>query len=198
MNALLPLACPGCTTYPPLLFVLAMVAGITFVVYMSLRPYTYNAMTWGLPRVNAGRIGSLLIMLACLAPLFFIGRQEHSSMRVISCLIGLALCCLYLWLRSCWLLDVHQVTGLGKELVFPGLLAPAMLVLGIMVGSWGLDMFWVAPMWPQIVVSHTLTYATIGVPLALLVIRGLRYAFQNPEMTVERTVGVGAVEKGAE
>lgn len=66
-----------------------------------------------------------------------------------------------------------------------------MFMLGITVGNWGLDMFWVAPIWSQIIISHSLTYATIGVPLALLVIKGGGMHFRIPKCCLSKRLVLG-------
>ncbi len=121
------------------------------------------------------------MMLACLVPVWFIGRLEHSKVHVAVCLVGIAACCIYLWFRSCWLLDMHSVSVPGRALIFPGLLAPAMLVLGTVVGIWVLGMLLVVPTWPLMVVPHTVESAVIGLPIWCLVQVGLRYVFPKPD-----------------
>jgi hypothetical protein len=180
MNAFLLLACPGCTFSNPIFFVLSMFAGTVPVAYLLLRPHTQSIRTWGIPRIDAARVGSLLLMLIVLIPLWYVGKQENSTPHVVTCICGLAACCVYLWLRCCWLLDTHHVTSTGKELLFPGILTPAILVLGTTIGSWVLGILLVAPVWPMILVPHTFFSAVVGVPVGLLVVAGMNYTFPRP------------------
>lgn len=182
MDAFILLACPGCTFSNPIFLVLSMFAGTVPVAFWLLRPYTQEIRTWGVPHIDVARFVSLLMMLACLVPLWFIGRKEHSTTYVMICVGGLAACCVYLWFRSCWLLDTHHVTSLGRELLFPGLLAPAILVLGTTIGSWVLGILLVAPVWPIILLPHTIWSAAIGVPIGWLVYAGVNYTFPKPEL----------------
>lgn len=180
MNAFVLLACPSCTFGNPQFLLLSMFAGTVPVAYLLLRPYTREIPTWGIPRINAVRITSLILMLLALIPFWFLGQEENSKLFVSICLGCLAACCIYLWLRCCWLLDSHHVTSPVKELLFPGLLTPAILVLGTTIGSWVLGALLVAPMWPRILVPHTLFSAVIGVPVGLLVVTGMKYTFPAP------------------
>ena len=157
-----------------------MFAGTVPVAYLLLRPHTQSIRTWGIPRIDAARVGSLLLMLIVLIPLWYVGKQENSTPHVVICICGLAACCVYLWLRCCWLLDTHQVTSTGKELLFPGILTPAILVLGTTIGSWVLGILLVAPVWPMILVPHTIFSAVVGVPVGLLVVAGMNYTFPQP------------------
>ncbi len=181
MDAFLLLACPGCTFSNPVFLVLSMFAGTVPCAYLLLRPHTRTIRTWGIPRIDGTRIVSLLLMLFCLIPLWFVGLQESSTFHVMVCIGCLIACCVYLWVRSCWLLDEHHVTSTGKELLFPGVLAPALLVLGTTIGSWVLGILLVAPMWPMILVPHTIWSVAIGVPVGLLVFAGLNYTFVPPK-----------------
>jgi hypothetical protein len=134
------------------------------------------------PRIDTARVLSLILMLLCLVPLWFIGRQENSTLHVVFCVGCLGACCVYLWVRSCWLLDAHQVNSTGKELLFPGVLAPAILILGTTIGSWVLGILLVAPMWPMILVPHTIWSVAICVPVGLVVFAGLNYTFPKPQL----------------
>jgi hypothetical protein len=175
------LACPGCTFSHPVFLVLSIFAGSVPTTYLLLRPYTRSVRTWGVPRIDMARFGSLVLMLLWLVPLWFIGRQEHSVSHVAFCIGGLSACCIYLWLRSCWLLDTHHVATTSRELLFPGLLTPALLVLGTTIGSWVLGILLVAPVWPMILVPHTIWSIAVGAPIGLLVYAGLNYTFPKPE-----------------
>ena len=177
MDAFILLACPGCTFSNPIFFVLSMFAGTVPVAYLLLRPHTRAIRPWGIPRIDTARVVSLVLMLLVLIPLWFIGRQENSTLHVAICLCGLAACCLYLWLRCCWLLDTHHVTTTVKEILFPGVLTPAILVLGTTIGSWLLGILLVAPVWPMILVPHTIFSVVVAVPVGLLVFAGLNYTF---------------------
>jgi len=180
MNAFLLLACPGCTFSNPIFFVLSLFAGTVPVAYLLLRPHTHAIRTWGIPSINAARVTSLLLMLLVLIPLWFVGKQENSTLHVAICICGLAACFAYLWLRCCWLLDMHHVTSIGKELLFPGIMTPAIVVLGTTIGSWVLGVLLIAPVWPMILVPHTIFSAVVGVPVGLLVIAGVNFTFPRP------------------
>jgi hypothetical protein len=81
------------------------------------------------------------------------------------------------------LLDTHQVNSTGRALLFPGIIGPAVLVLGTTIGSWVLGILLVAPVWPMILVPHTIWSIAIGVPVGLLVFAGLNYTFAHPQPT---------------
>lgn len=84
---------------------------------------------------------SLMLMFLGLVPLWCVGKQGNFTMHVATCLGGLAVCCICLWLRCCWLFDVHHITATGRQLLFPDILIPSILVLGTTVGNWGLGDF---------------------------------------------------------
>ena len=192
MDLFVLLACPGCTFGNPVFFGLSMFAGTVPVAYLLLRPYTRNIRIWGIPRIDAARLGSLLMMLACLLPLWFIGRQENSATYVTACLGGLTTCCVYLWVRSCWLLESHHVTSTNRELLFPGLLVPAILVLGTIFGNWVLGILLFTFWWPMMLVPHTILSAVICLPIWWLVLAGLNYTFPKPEMISSSNLGDAA------
>ena len=116
-------------------------------------------------------------MLVCVLPIGFLGSKEHSAWYVGVCVTGLGLCCGYLWWRACWLLEAHRVTSPLKSLLFPGLLAPALVVLGTTIGFWALAMVLVAPAWPGILVPLTGSSLAIALPLGLVIIGLLRVVF---------------------
>lgn len=180
MDAFVLLACPGCTFSNPVFLVLSMFVGTVPVAYLLLRPYTKAVRTWGLPRIDVARLFSLVLLFLCIVPLWFIGRQERSTMHVGICVAGLGGCCVYLWLRFCWLLDTYHVNSTVRELLFPGIIAPAVLVLGTTIGSWVLGILLVGPVWPMILVPHTIWSVAIGVPVGSIAIAGLNYTFAHP------------------
>lgn len=177
MDTFIFLACPACSFSNPVFFMLSMFAGTVPVAYLLMRPYTRNVRKWGMPRIDAARVLSLFLMLLCLVPLWFIARQAESVLHVVICMGCLGVCCVYLWVRSCWLLDAHQVNSTGKELLFPGVLVPSILILGTTIGSWVLGILLIAPVWPTILVPHTVWSVAIGVPVGLIVVAGLNYTF---------------------
>ena len=125
---------------------------------------------------------SLMLMFLGLVPLWCVGKQGNFTMHVATCLGGLAVCCICLWLRCCWLFDVHHITATGRQLLFPDILIPSILVLGTTVGNWGLGDLLLAPRWAVMLVTHTVFSAMIGVLVGLLVVAGLNYRFQRPDL----------------
>lgn len=182
MTSFVLIACAACAFGNPRFIALSIIVGTIPIAYLVLRPYTRTKPTWGIPRVDAARVLSLILMLLCLVPLWLLREPNRSTIEHALGFAGLGTCCVYLWYRACWLLDVHHVTSMAKEILFPGLLAPAILVLGMTVGSWLLGMLFVIPMWPSMLFSHTLWSIAIGVPTALLVSWGLHVTFaSSPE-----------------
>ncbi|HRQ91086.1 MAG TPA: hypothetical protein PLA50_20010, partial [Bacteroidia bacterium] len=88
-----------------------------------LRPYTRSVKIWGIPRINAARFASLIILASGLLPIWF----HRASLLPLG---GASLGLIYLWWRGCWLLDQHRVTGLARTLLFPGLLGLGLALLG--------------------------------------------------------------------
>ncbi len=179
MRPFILLACPACALGNPTFFVLSMFLGTVPVAYLLLRPFTRTIRTWGLPRLDAGRTGSLLLLLVWLVPLWAIGRQHHPVERVAVCIGGLFLCLTYLWLRACWLLEAHAVCSRTKELLFPGILSPAIALLGTTVGSWVLGVLFIAPAFPSFLAPQTIFSIVIGVPIWMLVFAGVDYTFRD-------------------
>ncbi len=173
MDIFVLLPCPGCTFRESSFFLLSMFVGTVPVTYYLLRPYTRTVQTWGIPRIDTARLLSLCLILATLIPCWHIGRQEYPPGYVAACICGLVAWCVYLWFRCCWLLDSLHITSASKELLFPGLLLPGILMLGTTVGSWVLGILLVAPMWPMILLPLKLFSAAVGVPTAMLVVSGL-------------------------
>ncbi|MFN9626481.1 MAG: hypothetical protein ACK6AT_09525 [Planctomycetota bacterium] len=180
MDAFVILACSGCTFSNPVFTVLSIFFGTVPVAYLLLRPYTKAVRTWGLPRINVARLFSLVLLFLCLVPLWFIGRQERSAMHVGICIAGLGGCCVYLWLRFCWLLDMHHFKSTRRELLLPGIIAPAVLMLGTTVGSGVLGILLEVPVSPMIIVPHTIWSVAIGILVGSIAFVGLNYTFGHP------------------
>ena len=179
MDIFVLLACAGCAFSRPEFVGWSTVAGIAPVTYLALRPYTRLIDTWGMPRINRARLVSLLLMLVWLVPVWHNAWGRIPTLNFVLGMSGLVSCCVYLWLRCCWLLEAHRVSTVGRELLFPGLLTPLFFLLGQMVGRWVLGMFLVVPDWPMILVPFTFETVIIVIPVALLLEAGLRRTFSG-------------------
>lgn len=135
MQPLTLLACPACTLGNPRFHIVSLFVGTVPLAYFLLRPYTKSIRAWGLPKINVPRILSLCLMLLCLVPFLFVERKEHQRQYVESYLTGMVLCCVYLWFRACWLLDARGVKPGAREVLFPGVLIPAIMLLGTLIGN---------------------------------------------------------------
>ena len=180
LDSALILACPSCAMDNPVFLTLSMLAGAVPCIYWLLKPYTRQVRTWGVPKIDAARIVSLLVMLACLIPLWFIGRRTHPTILVATCIGLLAVVVVYFWLRACWLLDENHVSGWFKPLIFPGLLAPVLIIFGTIMGSWLMGSLLVAPAWGfEFLIVHTVLSWMMAAPFGLMLRFGLKSIFRQ-------------------
>lgn len=180
IESALILACPSCAMDNPVFLALSMLAGAVPCTYWLLKPYTRQVRTWGVPKIDAARIVSLLVMLACLIPLWFIGRRTHPTILVATCIGLLAVVVVYFWLRACWLLDENHVSGWFKPLIFPGLLAPVLIIFGTIMGTWLMGSLLVAPAWGfEFLIVHTVFSWMMAAPFGLMLRFGLKSIFRQ-------------------
>lgn len=178
MGSMALFACPACALASPIFHLLTMVVGPTIVSAVVLRPFVRGVRkVWGWPRMDRGRLSSLLLLLLWLVPLWFLGENNHSAQRASICVAGLSVCFTYLWFRFCWLLDQHGVTATWREIVFPGILWPIMILLGTIVGAWILSLSLLLPDCPTDLLWVTGWAIFLGVPVGLFVIVGLGAVF---------------------
>jgi len=83
----------------------------------------------------------------------------------------------YLWRRSCWLLDAHGVSSPVRELIFPGVIGPLILMLGVVVGYWFIASLLMVVFWPQMFVVLTIAAFIIAAPLAAVITFALKWIF---------------------
>ena len=180
MESLLILACPSCALDNPVFLALSMLAGAVPCTYWLLKPYTRTVQTWGLPKIDATRTVSLLLMLCWLIPLWIMGRREHPPALIATCIALLAVAAIYFWLRACWLLDQHHVSGVFRPLLFPGLLAPLLIIFGTIMGAWLMGSLLVAPAWGfEFFIVHTVLSWMMAAPFGLMLRFGLKSIFRR-------------------
>jgi len=180
LDSALILACPSCAMDNPVFLALSMLAGAVPCTYWLLKPYNRQVRTWGVPKIDATRIVSLLVMLACLIPLWFIGRRTHPTILVATCIGLLAVVAVYFWLRACWLLDENHFSGWFKPLIFPGLLAPVLIIFGTIMGTWLMGSLLVAPAWGfEFLIVHTVLSWMMAAPFGLMLCFGLKSIFRR-------------------
>ena len=181
IDSTLILACPSCAIDNPVFLAVSMLAGVVPCSYWLLKPYTRNVRTWGVPKIDACRLVSLVLMLSSLIPLGFIGRREHSPALVVTCLGLLVIAAVYFWLRGCWLLDENHISGWFRPLIFPGLLTPILIIFGTIMGSWLIGALLIAPAWGVgFLVEHTISSSLMGLPVGAFLYFALWYVFKRP------------------
>jgi hypothetical protein len=136
-----------------------------------------------LPRINGASVVSLFLMMSGPTLMYYVGLRNYDFPRVVLCTTALASCVVYVWMRCCWLLQQLQIESTLKQILFPGLLAPGLLLTGAIAGNWVLGILFLAPVWPVMVVPHTVTCAVVGLPLGLMVYGGLSYVFAEDAHT---------------
>lgn len=183
INSTLILACPSCALDNPVFLALSMLAGAVPCTFWLLKPYTRSVRTWGIPKIDATRIVSLLLMLCWLIPLWIMGRRGHPPALVDTCIALLAVAAIYFWLRACWLLDQHYVTGIFRLLLFPGLLAPLLIIFGTIMGGWLMGALLIAPAWGPVgidfLIEHTVLSFVMAAPLGILLYFALKSIFRQ-------------------
>ena len=180
IDSTLIIACPSCAMDNPVFLALSMLAGVVPCTYWLLKPYTHNVRTWGVPKIDASRLVSLVLMLSSLIPLGLMGRRAHPPALVATCVGLLAIAAIYFWLRACWLLDENHVPGWFKPLIFPGLLAPVLIIFGTIMGAWLMGSLLVAPAWGfEFFIVHTVLSWMMAAPFGLMLRFGLKSIFRQ-------------------
>lgn len=180
------LACAFCALGSPGSIAAAGIMGGWASAVFVLGPYGLPERikhTWGVPRFRITDFLSLFLLL--LAPLLLArhARNEYEFAYIATCFFVFALCIGFIWLRGLWVLQQCQVGSMVRRTLFLGVLLPATVLFGIVVGHWifSLLIFLVFPDIAFLLAQSTVHFLIAGLIFAFTR-TGLTYVFGKPAL----------------